>query len=423
MSEFAAQMIADLRGFSGQLLKPGAGDGRSAGRTRAECGTESVLFGAIEAMTRLIPHLLDELDDVEDPRNTVQRRSWTATRAKLSRSPADWTLTAAGVVPACWTRTDPVPEPDIRALSWILHLIQVLSSELDPVVQRTERYIEEARASRRGVSKWAVADITDLEALSGRLRTARFALDRSRNGVARQSGGRVRSSARAPSPYPRGRSWWRLRDLAANIEDKSRTLAARIADLLEVAPEIADEPLLYQRWCGMRLVESLMSMGWSAEGDYVGALFLAGHVSFHKDASRVELWVEGRLTREAHPSGFLCVAGADVTPDFLLVTPGSGGLDAFVLDATKSTDDDVLQNKRKYLDTLQGVAPAMIAGVVSGPRRPLRSWACAPFDLGHCRLATQNGSAGVVPMHPLAWNPAPLRAWLSDLERHARAWS
>jgi hypothetical protein len=46
----------------------------------------------------------------------------------------------------------------------------------------------------------------------------------------------------------------------------------------------------------------------------------------------------------------------------------------------------------------------------------------APFDLGHCRLLAQSGSSGVVPMHPLTWNPGPLRAWLSDLDRHARAW-
>jgi len=416
-------MIADLRSFSGQLLEPGVSERRKAGRTRAECGTESVLLGAVEAMTGLVPRLLDELEDVEDPRNTVQRRSWTATRAKLSRSPADWTRLSGGLVPTCWMRTDPVPEPDLRALSWLLHLIEVLASELEPALQRTERYIEEARASRRGESKWAFADLSDLEILERRLQTARVALHRSRNGVVRRSSGKVRSSMRAPSPYPRGRSWWRLRDLAANIEDKSRTLADRIADLLEVAPEVADEPLLYQRWCGMRLVEGLMALGWSVEGDYVGALYLAGHVSFRKDAARVELWVENRLTREAHPSGFLCVAGVDATPDFLLVTPGAGGLDAFVLDATKSTDDEVLLDKRKYLDKLQGVAPAMIAGVVSGPRRPLRSWACAPFDLGHCRLTTQNGAVGVVPMHPLEWNPAPLRAWLSDVERHARAWS
>ncbi len=416
-------MIADLRAFSGQLIEPGVGEMRKTVRTRAECSTESVLLGATEAMTGLVPRLLDELEDVEDPRNTVQRRSWTATRAKLSRSPADWTRLAGGLVPTCWMRTDPVPEPDLRALSWLLHLIEVLASELEPVVQRTERYIEDARASRRGDSKWAFADLSDLETLERRLQTARVALHRSRNGVVRRSSGKVRSSMRAPSPYPRGRSWWRLRDLAANIEDKSRTLADRIADLLEVAPEVADEPLLYQRWCGMRLVEGLIALGWSVEGDYVGALYLAGQVSFRKDAARVELWIENRLTREAHPSGFLCVTGVDVTPDFLIVTPGAGGLDAFVLDATLSTDDEVLQDKRKYLDKVQGVAPAMIAGVVSGPRRPLRSWACAPFDLGHCRVTTQNGAAGVVPMHPLKWNPAPLRAWLSDLERHGRAWS
>ncbi|NOT32266.1 MAG: hypothetical protein HOP15_17610 [Planctomycetes bacterium] len=423
MNEFAERLIADLRTFSGHLLDPTGAPERSPSLRILEGGTESVLLGAVRALAELVPRLLDELEDLEDPRQTVQHRCWTATRAKLSRSPSDWQISAGRALPQRWMRMQASPEPDLRALGWLLHLEHTLSDELLSVSQRTQRYIDEARAARRGTSGWAAQDQEGLDALARRANSARLSLESARRSIVRRGGGTARRSRRAPSPFPRGRSWWRLRQLAGSIEDKQRTLAERIAALLHVAPELADEAVLYQRWCGMRIIEGLGALGWKAEGDYIGALYLAGHVSFHKDGTRIDLWIENRVTREAHASGFLCVRGADATPDYLIVTPGAGGLDAFVLDATKSTDEEVVGEKRRYLDLLQGVAPAMIAGVVSGPRRPLRSWAGAPFDLGHCRLTTQSGSSGVIPMNPLVWNPAPLCSWLSDIERHARAWT
>lgn len=421
MSALAERMIADLRAFSGHLLDPGAA--RHERARLADAGTESVLLAAVQALAGFVPYLLDELEDLEDPRQSVQRRSWTATRAKLSGSPSDWQFSGGRALPQRWVRMDPAPEPDLRALNWLLHLEHELSEELLRVSQRTQRFIEEARVARRGASQWASEDQTGLDRLANRASSARLALEGVRRSILRRSGGAVRHSARAPSPFPRGRTWWRLRQLAGNIEGRERTLAERITALLGASPEIADEPVLYQRWCGMRLIEGLEALGWKAEGDYIGALYLAGHVAFRKERTCIDVWIENRLTRQPHASGFLCVQGVDATPDYLIVTPGAGGLDAFVLDATKSADEEVLGGKRRYHDVLQGTAPAMVAGVVSGPRRPLRSWAAAPLDLGYCRLAIQTGMHGVVPMHPIQWNPSPLRAWLSDIERHARAWS
>lgn len=429
MSQFAERMIADLRAFSGHLLEPGFDPQHERSARLIEGGTESVLFGAAQAFAALVPRLLEELDGVEDPRQVVSRRTFTATRAGLSRAPSDWQITADGrVYPRRWVRLDADPQPDRRALSWLLHLGNALSSELEAVARRTQRYIEDAYAAREGKSQWALADQDGLKAMAQRTRASIAVLERSRRSILLAADRALLPTEHAPSPFPRGRSWWRLRQLAARIEDKERTLGERIAALLDVRAEVADEPVLYQRWCGMRIIEGLVSLGWRPEGDFVGALYLAGHVAFNKEQGRLDLWIENRLTRELHPSGFVCVRGEDITPDYLLVTQGSGGLDAFVIDATKSTDEAVLDGKLRYLDLLQGVSPAVIAGVISGPRRPLRSWACAPFDLGHCRLGTSkgsgasNGSTGVVPMHPGVWNPAPLRSWLADIDRHARAW-
>ncbi len=422
MSQFAEQVIADLRAFSGHLLDP-LEVAPGTGPRLLEAGTESVLLGAIRAIAGLLPRLLDELEDVEDPRQTIQRRTWRAARARLSRAPSDWQFICGRALPQRWVLQEPARDPDLRALGWLLHLEQMLRAELAHVSERTLQFIEEARIARRGTSLWAARDETKLEAMALRTAHAGASLEGVRRSILRRAGGALRASPRAPSPFPRGRTWWRLRQLAGRIDDPERTVAERITCLLGVTPELADEPVLYQRWCGMRIIETLAALGWRAEGDFVGALYLAGHVSFRKENTCIDLWIENRLSRRPHASGFLCAKGGDATPDYLIVTPGAGGLDAFILDATKSTDADVLAGKGRYLDLLQGTAPAMVAGVVSGPRRPLRSWAGAPLSVGHCQLATQNGSRGVVPMDPMAWDPAPLRAWLSDIERHARAWS
>ncbi len=422
MSEFAARLIADLCEFSGQLLESGIGPRGERPRRALDGGTESVLLGAARGLSGLVPHLLDDLEDLEDPRNTIERRTATATRGRLSHSPQDWARAGGRVLPRRWLRTEPAPEPDLAALGWLLHLVERLRGELEPVRQRTLKYVDEARISRRSSSSWAAADLGALEGLLARVGAARLELERCAGSIVRRSGGRLFASSQAPSPFPRGLAWRRVRELAADIGDRRRTLAERIAALLGVAPEVADEPVLYQRWCGMRLIEGLMSLGWKPEGDFIGALYLAGHVPFTRGSTRIDLWVENRITRSVHASGFACVEGVEVTPDYMIVTPGAGGLDAFVLDPTKSTDDEVLLRKHRYSEALQGSAPAMVAGVVSGPRRPLRSWAAAPLPMGHCRLLTQTGSSGVVPMHPLSWKPAPLRAWLVDVDRHARAW-
>lgn len=415
-------MIADLAAFSGQLLAPGTSEHKPRASNRTELATDDVVLRAIERFVGMLPHLLEELEDIEDLRNQAEVRTWTPARARISHHPADWVRSARGIMPQRFVCIDPAHEPAIGALAWVLHLLEALQTELEHVQQRTRRHLEDARQSRRGTSAWAVRDLGALQHLERRFEFGRIALERGRRSIARRAGRRVLAARRAPSPYPRGRSWWRVRELAADIEDQGRTLAARIARLLDVDPEFADEPVLYQRWCGMRIVQGLEGLGWSVEGDFIGALYLAGRVAFRQGDARIDLWVESRVTRDEHASGFACVRGADATPDFMIVTPGAGGLDAFVLDATMSTDPEVLASKSKYLELLQGRAPAMVAGVVSGPRRPLRSWAAAPMELAHCSLTTQSGSMGIVPLHPVRWQPGPLRAWLSDIERHARAW-
>ena len=184
---------------------------------------------------------------------------------------------------------------------------------------------------------------------------------------------------------------------------------------------MADLPFLYQRWCGLKLIEALRAMGWRCKKDSLPVLFLGGELEFEKQGVLLSLWFEARIFSEiGHASGMVC-AEKEASPDFLLLTPGRGGRDAFVLDATLSTSSEARSLKSKYLSTLRNAGMRTIAGV---PTRhgPLASWAAAPIARSSCDLEGGSGRSGTVPMLPVNWSDAPLRAWLGDIEAHALAW-
>ena len=122
-----------------------------------------------------------------------------------------------------------------------------------------------------------------------------------------------------------------------------------------------------------------------------------------------------------HPSGFRCTGRGEVSPDFLLVVKGPSRHDAFVLDATMTTDREVILQKGKYLTLLRASQPGWAAGL-EVYARPLRSWAAAPIQGGLSRQFDQDASWGVLPMHPARFHPAPLRSWVLDVDRYVRAW-
>lgn len=110
---------------------------------------------------------------------------------------------------------------------------------------------------------------------------------------------------------------------------------------------------------------------------------------------------------------------AELTPDFLFLTGMPGDRDAFVLDASLSTQQELLAEKIRYRNRLIGVEATFIAGVPQ-TRRPLRAWSVAPIRASHCRVTDPQGVGGTIPLDANEATFPALDAWLDDVLHHAR---
>jgi hypothetical protein len=185
---------------------------------------------------------------------------------------------------------------------------------------------------------------------------------------------------------------------------------------------MADVSFLYQRWCGLQLLLAFERQGWARRGDLVGPLFLGGRVELVRpDASDVVVWFEPRVSQATMAlTGWGVPRGKrELTPDFLITCGAAGVRDAFVLDATLSRKDDILDEKSKYRLGIIGLDTQFVAGVPV-QRRPLRSWAVAPLQGSSCRLGDPEGRTGSIPLRPVDLDLGPLDAWVADVSLHAR---
>ena len=419
MNPFVDRIVADLAAFAPQLVEPGLAPPAARGIPWSAAAP----IRQAQDLARLVPALVAEAQSLEDERLAVEVVTARPTGARLSRRAADYERHEGRVLPRRWVRLVPLPAKQADALRYLWHRIERAGDALSPVVTRRRKWLEDARRARVGDSAWAQAEARELRAMGVALDRVVHALERARALVRRGLPAGARPRARAPRPFPRGLAWSALRRrlLAWDGPDALDALRA----LLRGPVSAADVPFLYQRWCGVKLLEALESAGCALEGgDSVGALLLGGSIALAREGCRIELWVEPRLAcTDDHPSGYRC-AGRDkqeVTPDFLLVTSGPRGPDAFVLDATTSADDEVLSRKFAYLRELESAGTRLVAGVPS-TQRPLRAWAMAPLGGNHCRLESSDGSRGVIPMQPANYLDGGLRAWVQDVADHARAW-
>lgn len=421
MSDFVERIVEDLKDFSADLLEVGLAtrsDPRLAGM-----GSSASLLHAIDSLTSLVPRLLLELETAEGPTRLQENVTATPTGAKLSRRPSDYRLQGGRIMPRRWVRMVTVGEPDPAPLRWLLHLLDRQRSQLGETLERTDKRVSEALTARRGRSEWAQADASALRSIVDRLKESRARLQRAIKSVQRVAGPRPIPSPRAPSPYPQTQAWVALRRLAPRLIDPRAFLPEHVSGILGADLATADLPYLYQRWCGVRIISALHDMGWTVRDDPVGAIFLGGLITFQNRGHGIDLWIEPRLGRLGHhPSGFRCARGEDVTPDYLFVTPGPGGPDAFVLDATLVTTPEDLVSKGRYLDLIELENLVRVAGCPI-KRRPKLAWAAAPIVAAHGKALRSDGAIGTLPMNPVHWNAEPLDAWISEVARHALAWS
>ncbi len=425
MNVFARRIADDLRGWSRELLDPGIAPA-VGGSTHVGGGQVALRLASARVLLSLIPSLLDEAEEIENPATDAIHATPSPVRARLSRRPVDYVRHEERLLPRRWQRVVPVTEPARPPLAWLLFIVEVVSSDVEAAIRRHDRLAEEAARVRGGGYWWAESDRPALAARRQKLSTVLARLRRGAAQIRTMTPGCLRPTDRVPQPYPISRSWLSLRRQAENILDPWRHPHRGIDRLLDAPPETADLPFLYQRWCGMRLIEAFARHGFSAAGDVIGSVFVGGRITLTRPDCKLHLWVEPRLLAEKrHESGLTCVVGHESTPDFLIVTPGPDRFDAFILDATLATDDDLLIDKGRYLETLGSHDLARVADTVGGPRPPLRSWAIAPLSCPHCRIlgaADRTGRRGVIPAQPLRFDPAPLAAWVTDVVRHAAAW-
>ena len=425
MNVFAERIAEDLRTWSRELLDPGIAPA-TGGANCVGGGQVALRLASARVLLSLIPALLDEAEEIENPATDAIHATPSPVRSRLSRRPVDYVREDRRFLPRRWERAVPITEPSRPPLAWLLFIIEVVSSDIEAAMQRHDELAEEAARVRGGGFWWTESDLPALASRRRSLSTLLARLRRDASRIRTMIRGRLIPTNRVPQPYPTSRSWVSLRRQAESILDPWRHPHRGIGRLLDEPPETADLPFLYQRWCGMRVIEAFEHHGFVASGDVIGAVFVGGRIALTRDDCKLHLWVEPRLLAEQrHESGLTCVIGRESTPDFLIVTPGPDRFDAFILDATLSTDDAALLEKGRYLETLGSHDFARVADTVGGPRPPLRSWAIAPLSCPNCRIlggADRSGRRGAIPAQPLHFDPDPLRAWVADLSRHALAW-
>jgi hypothetical protein len=421
--QLVERMLADLRAFSPELVDPGA---LPAATLPARLTGAGIMAGALRRCREfagLVPNLVREAHADERDAAWEEHATRLPVHARLSRRAADWTRDAGRLVPARWSVLAADERPDPRALAWLAGILDALEGEVHTARTRAEALRDEAALPGEHDEAEQELQRVALGEQCQRLDAALAELGGARAELHRAAGTRIVPSARLPQPYPSGPAWTALaRSLREGTSPLER-LRGALTELLRGEVVAADVPWLYQRWCGLQLLLALARAGARVRsGNVLEALYASGRIDFTLNPGWLSLFVEPLLKRgESHASGYFACRGSEASPDFLIVVPGPQGTDAFVLDATLSTNEAALRAKFRYLTLLASVSPVTIAGTAT-QKPPARAWALAPLVRAECDLKSADGSTGIVPMSPLRWMPAGLEAWLQDVVQHARAW-
>jgi hypothetical protein len=415
-------VVADLREISADLLEPGLAPPAPIGAMGGHGLLLRGLLIAADTFAALTPKLVSELDLTSDPALGEWRSSVLPRGARPSVAIHDYVLSNGVALPLRWLRFDAEQSPDFPALRWALFVCDKLQQELQTQFLRLGRQLEEASLVRSGDSSWAMQDSQTLRALAQDVQRRVVSMKQAEVGIRAVAGRRIVGNDRAPMPFPQQPAWSRLQRLARDLLNPTAMLATTVRHLFAEPLVLADVPFLYQRWCGLQLVQAFERLGWTRRGDLLGALFLGGRVELvGVGAGQLTIWIEPRVSRATMPlTGWGCVSkNEELTPDFLITCGEAGMRDAFVLDATLGTSDEVLKSKAKYRGRIVGVDTMFVAGVPVA-RRPLRSWAVAPLDSTLCRLSDPEGRTGGVPLHPGRSDFGALDSWVSDVSLHAQ---
>ena len=419
-NKFCDNIVSDLIEFSRELISPGLSPAKDFVKGRVAGVTTSSQTFAVHRLVHRIPTLLEDADMDEAAGAIITIIRPYARTAHSAMQPSRYGKMDGNIVPVAWRNTIPSGAPAVAPLRWLLDIIDRQTNAIVKTKVRLEKQIEEAWHARKGTSKYALDDANALKAAIIPVVSALKSLETARNKVVSFSGIHLTPSSRIPNPFPTSPVWRAFAMEVRTLLSPEDALPDFVGELLSDPIAAADVPYLYQRWVGLKIVEAFKNLQWKVPENAAGVLFLGGEAIFRCHGVELSLWVEPRLEpNKNHPSGFNAVSTTEKAPDFLITTPGYLGDDAFVLDATLSTYDEILYSKGKYLESVMGDSPLLIGGA-GLPRFPLRSWAVSPVREMLCYDVV--GKLGAIPAHPILGDFEHLQKWIADVSQHALAW-
>lgn len=423
--DFAHTIQSDLREFSPMLLEAGLTE-VDPGSPGAGSGPLGVLLSQVSTFAGLVPRLIADFEEQSRSGSEVVPVA-VPRRARLSRSASDFVSHCGQVHPARFMATRSVIEKDPATLSWLLYISYLLEDKVERATGRLRKHVRGELEGRRDYT-WALRKENDiLRDLETALTEANGRLTRVQRRILEEGEFRLRPQPYPPRNCPTSPLFTALRLLSHEL-DRPETALSREFRGIVGDQATASLPFLYQRWCGVKILHVLRLMGWVSLVDPLPALFLGGRIRFSKDLpdnlgpAEMTLWCEPHLTLQGrHPSGLYSLH-KEASPDFVFITPGPNGPDAFVLDPTLSSDIGVRREKSRYLTDLAFDALQLVAGVPA-LHQPKRSWSASPIRATRCELLDLAGRSGTIPMHPIDFSDGALRGWLEDVESCAIGWT
>lgn len=384
-------------------------------------------FREIELLVALLPQMLMDIE-YQASTNPVTHQVYSPTKARPSKKPTNYWYENHQLIPKVWERH--VKRVDAKPYEWLLGLLTYrLIPYMEQTFQQVARYEKEIQANRSGVSRFAKMDNTNLRQYFERIEQTLLAAKKTAYFIKTTISENCLVSDAPPDPVPSSQNWHYAIELIKRWYKPENYIQDSLSDVLTTPTDMASLPFLYQRYVGLRLVESLQSAGWekmTPDKFVIIACFIGGVIEFTKGSQRLSLWCEPRLNKN-HASGFTSThtdERFEQTPDYLIVIPSHNGyLDGYVLDATlQFSERDLTAKAMKYIEEQHGrylgiVQQKMVnvAGC-NAINKPRRSWIISPnINKQDNQLLSPDGILGIIPVDPRHYNPTALNLFIKDV--------
>lgn len=415
------RMVGELRRFSACLLEP-VGPGNSGLANASQSPTAGDTLGATAAaILHAAPSAFEECcrREIVSTRELVASHSPRGGAARILAR--DWQVRDGKLLPTRWQVPAFECEPDSQSLRWLLHAVECAGDHFRSRLTKLNTWVQDALGARAsGQSIWARTAEDELLTLLEECEAMVALADSTAHKLGARAGMRLSPSARLPHPFPRSAIWGALRLHLDHLQNPQALIALLIAESLKDEVPACELPTLYQRWIGLQILHALARCGWSVSGDPSGALWLGGRIKATRQGATLSLEVETRYSRQDRHGALHCIRGESLTPDFTFLFQSPQGQQAWILDATLSSEEAVLTEKKaKYLHGLRQTTPRLAAGVPVFPR-PGRVWLVTPRGNGTPKLYDDEGRTGHLSLHPGLSPCTGLDAWISDIAQDGR---